>query len=373
MNLQRRLCAGLTGCILMMTCWVCAPLYADPPAPAAAAAPAAVVAKGPLPAPVAAQVRAIVMAEIKAFVPPTEEGAVELRRLDKNTVLGAMVDGQEYLSKVFRRFVAQPLSPTEMEVKEYYVRTIELWKLKGNLVIPADTYLSGIGENVGAYDADMIAAQDAAIARDEVLRKAALDQLEVLRKARIATIAEAHKAESDAITKQITQLKAEAAQKEATRNAIIKANIALTQIKSPVIDTTNRYVAVREDLLKPPPRHPVTTKDGNGNIIWQWSPKQGFTFNDGLNQNQQAQEQTLAAQAALQARMDGDLRAVFGWPGVKAKALHSAFKTHRKNILDGAVLTEDVMRHDYEVVLGEPLKAPPNPADAKPPAAPAAK
>ena len=100
------------------------------------------------------------------------------------------------------------------------MRTTAPWPLKDGLVIPADTYLSGNRERVSAYDADMITAQDVAIARSHALCKKALAQLEPERKAKAAAIAGAHKADMDTLAKQITELTAEVAQKEAARQEI---------------------------------------------------------------------------------------------------------------------------------------------------------
>ncbi len=179
MKLQREFRALLAGCLLALAGWICAPLQAQQPAPEpeAAAPPAAAFPKGPLPPHAAQQVREIVMAQIKAFLPPSEEGAVEIDRIDKGTILTATMGGQKYSGKVFRPFLVEPLDPDEFEaMKEYYVRTTAPWPLKDGVVIPADTYLSGNRERVSAYDADTIAAQDAAIARSDDLCKSALAQ-----------------------------------------------------------------------------------------------------------------------------------------------------------------------------------------------------
>jgi hypothetical protein len=378
MNLQRKLRLGPVVCILALTGWIGAPLQAQQAAPEPeAAAPATAFPEGPLPPHVAEQVRAIVMAQIKASLPPIEAGAVEIVRLSKDTLLTVTLDGQKYSAKVFRPFLAEPLNPDEFfgHDEDYYVRTLTPWKLKADLVIPADTYLSGKAERVSAYDADTIAAQEAAIARSDAFCKAALGQLDSARKDKAAAIAEAHKAEMDALTKQITQLKDDAAKKEAARNAVIKANIALTRPKAPVTDNT-QTVVVRNDLAAPPaPGSPVTTKDANGKILWQWSPDRGFTFNDGLDQTWQAFNQAVAAQKTLQATMDAELIAARGQPGSKEKALRAIFKTHCSRILAGETISDEDMQADYESASGEPLKAtpasgtpqPPGPTDGKPP------
>ena len=353
MKLQRKLRTGLAGCMLTLTWWICAPLQAQQPAPEpeAAAPAAATFPKGPLPPRVAEQVRAIVMAQIKAFLPPAEEGAVEIDRLDKDTILTATVGGQKYSSKVFRSFLVEPLSPHEFDAKEYYVRTIAPWQLKAGLVIPADVYLSGMAERVSAFDADMIAAQDAAIARSEVLCNDALAQLEPQRKAKAAVIAEAHKAEMDSLTKQITQLNAEAAQKMKARDAIV-AQINRRQ-----------------------PKAPVTTRDPANKILWEWSPNQGFAFNDGLDQTRQKLDEAAAAQKTLQAAIDAELAAAAGQSSAKETAIRAIFRKHRRSIRAGETISEEEMCADYESALGEPLKAPsasdklqpPKPADGKPP------
>jgi len=274
------------------------------------------------------------MAQFKAFLPPTEEGTVALFRLDKDTLLTATVDGQTYSARVFRPFTAQPLNANEYGAKEYFLRTTAPWKLKADLLLPADICLSGIAERVSAYDAATISAQDAAIANSETLCKAALDRMEPMRKAKAAAIADAHKADTDSLAAQIKQLQADVTQKQATRNAV-----------------SARYSVN-------PPRVPVTARDANNNIIWQWTPSQGFTFYDDLDQTRQKIDQALAAQKTLQATMDAELIAALGQPGAKEKPLRAVFQKHRRRIVAGEVIYEDEMRTDYESVLADPVKAP---------------
>jgi hypothetical protein len=341
MKLQRKLHVGLAGCILTLTGWICAPLQAQQPAPESEAAAAAdqTFQNGPLPQLAAKEVKAIVMAQVKAFLPPAEEGAVEIDRLDKDTILTATVGGQKYSAKVFRTFLVEPLSPDEFfgRSEDYYVRTTAPWKLKVGLVIPADTYLSGKGVSVNAYDADMIGAQDAAIARSEALCKEALDQLGPERDVKTAAIAKAHKAEMDSLTKQITQLNADAAQKEQARDQV-RRQIAQRQATTPINNTT-----------------------------WQWSQSQGLTFTDGLDQTLQKLDQAVAAQKTLQATMADELTAAVGQPGAKETALRAVLQTHRSHILGGEAISEEEMRADYESALGEPLKPPPASGKPQPP------
>ena len=326
MRLQRKLRSALAVCLLALASWTCSPLLAQQkaPEPEAAAPTAATFAKGPLPPHVAEQVRAIVMAQVKAHLPPSEAGAVEIDRLDKDTTLTAVVDGQNYAGKVFRSFLVEPVSPTEFDAKEYYVRTMTPWPLKAGLVIPADVYLSGMIERVSAYDADMIAAQDAAIARNADLCKSALAQLETERKAKAAEIAAAHKADMDSLTKQITQLNADVAQKLKAREAIV-AQVSRRQ---------------------PPPTAPIVTRDAKNNVLWQWVPGQGFTFNDGLDQTRQKIEDAVAAQKTLQAAMDAEAAAAAGQTGAKEKAVRAALQTHRRRILAGETISDEEMRSD---------------------------
>ena len=327
MNLQRKLRCGLAGCILTITWWMSAPLQAQQPARAPdATAPA--FAKGPLPPLAGRQVRAIVMAEVKTFLPPSEEGSVALIRIDQGTALTATVDGRAYSGRVFRQFFVTPLSPTELSAKEYYVRTTAPWNLKAGPVIPADTYLSGTGEWVSAYNAEMIAAQDAAIARSDVLCKRALDQLEPERKAKAATIAEAHKAELDALAKQVAQLNAEIAEKLKARDR----------------------VATQVSLISPTPTQPLTGRDANNNIIWQYTPNQGFTFSDGLDESRKALDEAIAEQKKLQGTIDAEVTAALGKLGVKQKALHTIFQTHRRRILAGETISDEEMRADYDAL-----------------------
>jgi hypothetical protein len=301
---------------------MCPPLQAQQPAPARVA-PAPPFAKGLLPPRVAEQVRAIVMAEVKAFLPPAEEGSVALVRLDKDAALTATVDGRTYSAKVFRRFLVTPLSPTELSAKEYYVRTTGPWNLKAGPVIPADTYLSGTGERVSAYDANMIAAQDAAIARSDALCKRALDQLEPERKAKAAAIAEARKADLDALTKQVTQLNADIAEKLEARDKVA----ALISATSPTA--------------------PLAGRDADNNILWQYTPDQGLTFNDGLDESRKALDQAIAAQKELQETIDAEVTAALEKLGVKEKALRAVFQTHRRRIFAGETISDENMRADY--------------------------
>jgi len=356
MRLQRELHSGLSACMLALTWWVCAPLQAQQraPEPEAAALTAATFPKGPLPPHVAEQVRAVVLAQVKAFLPPAVEGAVEIDRLDKDTILTATVGGQKYTGKVFRTFLVEPLSPNEFDAKEYYVRTTTPWRLKAGLVIPADVYLSGMVERVSAYDADTIAAQEAALARSEVFYKGTLAQLEPQRKAGVAKIAEAHKAETDSLTKQITQLNAEIARKEKARDAITA------------------------QITRNAPKAPVIVRDASDNVLWEWSPNQGFTFNDGLDESRQKLDEATAAQKTLQETMAAELVEAVGQPGAKEKAIRTIFQKQCRSIRAGETISDEDMRADYESALGEPLKPPlgsgkpqpPKPADGKPPIQP---
>ena len=111
------------------------PEAVNAPAAGATAAPeskaatpaAAAFQKGPLPPPVAEQIRTIVMAQVKAFLPPIEEGSVVIVRIDKDTLLTVTLDGQKYSAKVFRSFLVEPLDSGELDAKEYCVRTMEPW------------------------------------------------------------------------------------------------------------------------------------------------------------------------------------------------------------------------------------------------------
>ena len=323
MNLQRKFRAGPAGCVLMLMGWMGASLQAQQPAP--------VFAKGPLPPHAAEQVRAIVMAQVKAFLPPSEEGAVALIRLDKGTALTVAMDGQTYSAKVFRQFTVAPLNAAEFDAKEYYVRTTAPWSLKAGAVIPADIFLSGTSERVCAYDADMIAAQDAAIARSSALCKSALDQLEPERKAKAATIADAHKAETEDLAQQVTQLNAEIAQKLKARD-VVAARIAIIQ-----------------------PMRPATGRDADNKVIWQYAPGQGLTFTDGLDESRQALDRVAAAQKTLQATIAAEVKAAIGPAGVKEKAIRAVFQAHRRRIVAGESVPETDMRADYESLLAKPL------------------
>jgi hypothetical protein len=353
MKLQRQLRMGLAGCLLALTGWMGAPLHAQQsaPEPEAAAVP---FTKGLLPPHVAEQVRAIVKAQVKAFLPPAQEGSVEIDRLEKGTVLAATVDGQKYSGKVFRSFLVEPLNPSEFEaMEEYYVRTTAPWPLKAGLVIPADTYLSGMAERASAFDADMIAAQDAAIARSEALSKRALAQLEPERKAKATAIAAAHKGEMDSLAKQIKQLQTEIDKKSKDR------------------ENEMQQIARR----KPQPTTPVIVRGPNDTILWEWVPGQGFTFNDGLEDSQQKLDEAVSAQKALEATIDAELAAAAERSGAKARAVRTVFRKQSRAILVGEMISDEEMRADYESALEEPLKETPasgtpespEPSGGKPP------
>ena len=351
MKLQRELHIGLAGCMLAL--WICAPLRAQQPAPELeVVAPPAAFSNGPLPPHVAQQVRAIVAAQVKGFLPPAEKGAVEIDRLDKDTILTATVGGHKYSGKVFRSFLVEPLDPNEFgAMKEYYVRTTAPWPLKAGLVIPADTYLSGMVERASAYNADVIATQDAAIARSEVLCKGALSQVGPQRKARQTAINDAHKAETESLTKQITQLNTDIGRKEKAREAI-EAQIA-----------------------RNPPKAPQTRRGPDNTIAWQWTPGEGLSFNDGLEQSRQELDEAITQEKTLEATKEAELAASVGQLGTRETAIRAIFQKHRRRILAGEMVPEEEMRADYESALGEPLKEPPpfakplplKPADGKGP------
>ena len=359
MKLRRTLRVGLAGCTLTLACWICAPLQAQQsaPEPEAGVPAAAAFTKGSLPPHVAEQVRAIVTTQIKAFLPPSEAGAVEIDRLDKDTVLTATVNGQKYSGKVFRSFLVQPLNPNEFEAMgEYYVRTTAPWPLKAGVVIPADIYLAGTAERVNAFDADMIVAQDAAISRSGTLCKRALTQLEQEGKAKSAAVAEAHKDETDSLTKRIAQLNAEIARK-------VKAR------EEDMAQITRR---------QPLPTTPVIIRGPNNTVLWQWVPGEGFTFNDGLDDSRQKLDEAATAQKALQATIDSELSAAAGQTGTKTRAVRAVLQKQSRSLRAGETISDEDMRADYESALGEPLKdtpasgkpESPKPADGKPPILP---
>jgi ElaB/YqjD/DUF883 family membrane-anchored ribosome-binding protein len=340
MNRQYRLRIGFAALLLMLAGCICASLRAQASAPEPETT---TFAKGPLPPHVAEQVRAIVTAQVKAFLPPSEAGAVEIDRLDKDTILIATVNGQRYSGKVFRTFLVQPLDPDPFEaMAAFYVRTTAPWPLKSGLVIPADIYLSGMAEQVNAFDADAIAAQDAAIAQSELLCKRALAQLEPEQKAKAAAVAAEHKDEMDSLTKRIKQLQDEVDKKLKARE---QETNSITQ-------------------RQPLPTTPVISRGPNNTILWQWAPRQGFTFNDGLDESRQKLDAAASEQKALQRTMDAELEASAGQAGGRARAIRAVLQKHSKSIRGGEIITQEDMRADYEAALGEALNE--TPASAKP-------
>ncbi|MGD0999354.1 MAG: hypothetical protein ABSA67_01530 [Candidatus Brocadiia bacterium] len=376
MKLQRELRAGLAGCLLALAGWICAPLQAQQsaPEPEAATPAAAAFPKGLLPPHVAEQVRAIVRAQVKAFLPPSEEGAVEIDRLDKGTILTATIGGQKYSGNVFRSFLVEPLDPNEFEaMKEYYVRTTAPWPLKDGMVIPSDTYLSGTRELVSAYDRDAISAQDAAIARSDALCKKALARVEPQRNAKTAAITTAHKDDVDALSKKITEVQAEITKKEAARAQVAQ------RVNRSISNQPNQNQPNPGNMLAVPPSQPnqpnqaprVTSgRDANGNLLWEWNGN-GITFYDNLDQSKQQLADAYAEQKTLQATIDAEVSAAVGPRGAKERALRAIFQGHRRRILGGEMISGEDMGADYEAALGESLSAPasgkPNPADGKPP------
>jgi hypothetical protein len=386
MKLQRGLHAAGAGCLLALAGWLGAPLQAQQPAPGpeGAAPEASVLPRGRLAQDVAAQVRKIVMTLVKARLPPPEEGAVEIVRLappdekgDNNGTLTATINGETYSAEVFRPFLVEPLDPNEFEaMKLFYVRTTTPWKLKGGLIIPADTYLSGNVELVSAYDQNMVASQEAAIARSEALHDKAVGEIEPQRKAKTAEVAEKHKADMDALTKQIAQLTQEIAKKEEARKQVLER--VNRSIPSPPKQQTQPNPS---NLLVMPPPSPspqsnqtprVTSgRDAEGNLLWQWNAGV-VTFYDDLDQSEQDLADAYAAQKTLQAKIDAEVYTAVGPPGAKKIALDKILQSHRRRILGGETISDDDMRAEYEAALGEPLNAPsatrkPAPANAKPP------
>jgi hypothetical protein len=353
MKLQCAFRVGMAGCLLTLAWWFCAPLRAEQSAPEPEAA-AATFAKGPLPQHVAEQVRAIVLAQAKAFFPPPEEGAVEIDRVGKDAILTATVNGQKYSGKVFRSFLVQPRNPDEFEaMQEFYVRTTAPWPLKAGLVIPADIYLSGMADHVNAFDAETITAQDAAISRSDALCKRALDQLEPERKAKAAEISAAHKGELDSLAKQIKQQQDEIEKKLKDR------------------EEHKAWITRRQ----PPPTTPIIIPGPNNTFLWKWVPGEGFTFNDGLDQSREKLDETFAAQKARQATIEAEQSAATRQTDAKARAVRAVFQKQSRSIRAGETNSDEDMRTDYESALGEPLKetaAPvkpesPRPGGGKPP------
>ena len=164
---------------------------ADPSGSGLAPGAPAVCEKGPLAAQAAEQVRAIVMAQIKVALAPAEDGGLGIFKFEKGRILSVMIADREYSARVFCPFSVPFGGSTDLALNEYYVQTTGRWQLGANTVIPADTYLTGIADRVSAYDAEMIAAQEASLAQSEGFYKEALDELAVERKAEDDGIAEA--------------------------------------------------------------------------------------------------------------------------------------------------------------------------------------
>ena len=193
----RKLHGGLAGLVLALAFWICTPLMAQT-APAAGG-DAKVFEKGALPPDAAAQVQTIVLAQVKACLPPAEAGTVALIRVEKDTLLAATVDGQAYTGVVFRTFGAEVAALGEYSPKEFYVRTKMPWKLKSGLIIPGGIYLVGTPDQVSALDSSSVNATFALIVCSDDLCKAALDQLKALappqpgREAAVRAVFERHR------------------------------------------------------------------------------------------------------------------------------------------------------------------------------------
>jgi hypothetical protein len=317
------------------------PEAVNAPAASATAAPeskaatpaAAPFQKGPLPPLVAEQIRTIVMAQVKAFLPPIEEGSVVIARIDKDTLLTVTLDGQKYSAKVFRSFLVEPLDSGERDAKEYCVRTMEPWKLKANVVIPADIYLSKTIDRVCAYDADMIAAQDAAVVRSEVLSKSAIDQLEQIRRKNWTEIVKAQEDQMAQVTARITQRTSEISKKQEQRK-----------------DVTAQVEKLQTPAL-------MCGKDPDGKVIWDWNGTK-LTFYDNLEQDIQSLATARVEQKTIERRINAQRSAVVS-PAIVAgakRAIQTVLSKHRKRVLAGDAVGEDEMRQDYEAALGPALK-----------------
>ena len=100
---------------------------------------------------------------------------------------------------------------------------------------------------MGAYDADMIAAQDAAVVRSEVLSKSAIDQLEQIRRKNWTEIVKAQEDQMAQVTARITQRTSEIFKKQEQRKS----------------------VAAQVENLQTPAL--MFGKDPDGKVIWDWN------------------------------------------------------------------------------------------------------
>ena len=214
---------GLMAGVLMLAPWLCGAAWAQDAAPtpdAGMTAPDA-FSKGRLAPQLEAQVRAIVLEQLKAAVPQAEEGSVSVFKVEKGTAVSATLAGEPYRGSVYRTFLVEGMKQEDQGVKEFYIRTTTPWKFRDGVVAPAETYFSLLSNRVLAFNAAQVAAQDDAIAKSEALRKAALDQAEQERKAKAAeTPAEVSGADGQAHARTSRSSTSDATQKQDARTAV---------------------------------------------------------------------------------------------------------------------------------------------------------
>jgi hypothetical protein len=182
----------------------------------------AVYEKGPLPQEAVDQVRAIVIAQIKAALGPAEEGKLGIFKFDKRKILSVTTADGDYSARVFRPFSEISTGSPDVDLREYFVQTMGPWRLSGNAVIPSDTYLTGIADQVSAYDAGMIAAQEASLRQSAAFCKEALDELTAERKRLVLAPEEVVEGQSPAEAYGIAE-----AQFPAKRKALLAARESL--------------------------------------------------------------------------------------------------------------------------------------------------
>jgi len=337
---------GLMAGVLMLAPWLCGAAWAQDAAPtpdAGMTAPDA-FSKGRLAPQLEAQVRAIVMEQLTAAVPQAEEGSVSVFKVEKGTAVSATLAGEPYRGSVYRTFLVEGMKQENQGVKEFYIRTTTPWKFRDGVVAPAETYFSLLSNRVLAFNAARVAAQDDAIAKSEALRKAALDQAEQERKAKAKTPAP-YQAQMDELSANVSQLESDATQEQDARTTVAAhVNQELQRRRS------------GQSTGGTAPNVKLSGKDPKGKLLWQYQGGQ-LTFYDNFDKTMEDLTAAREEQGALQATMVAEQAAAAALFSRKAQALRAVATRERKRILWGEQIGEDDMRADYEVALGEALKA----------------
>jgi len=111
---------------------------------------------GPLDAGLGAQIRTIVLAQLKGTVKAKGPYVATVR---KGTKLDVTLEGHRYQGAAYRHFVVSVPKGGNPVVRRFYVKTTSPWKLREDVVVPPETYLAHEKNQYKVVDVPALAAK----------------------------------------------------------------------------------------------------------------------------------------------------------------------------------------------------------------------